>query len=78
MASSEASQGGKLQVSQLDYTNPLFLQLSDTPGALLIGLKLTGLENYTLWSRIPYQFFYVWLLIIELKRRRVDCIEFSS
>ncbi|WMV19878.1 hypothetical protein MTR67_013263 [Solanum verrucosum] len=35
----------------IDFHHPLFLQTSDTPGLTLIGIKLTGPENYTLWSK---------------------------
>ncbi|XP_075087731.1 uncharacterized protein LOC142169727 [Nicotiana tabacum] len=34
----------------IDQHHPLFLQPSDTPGNSLISVKLTGRENYTLWS----------------------------
>ncbi|XP_070055181.1 uncharacterized protein LOC142179862 [Nicotiana tabacum] len=36
---------------QIDHNHPLFLQQTDTPGIALIDIKLTGLENYALWSR---------------------------
>ncbi|XP_075084943.1 uncharacterized protein LOC142168183 [Nicotiana tabacum] len=39
------------EVDQLPHNHPLFLRDSDMPGAALISLKLTGPENYTLWSR---------------------------
>ncbi|XP_075077025.1 uncharacterized protein LOC142163786 [Nicotiana tabacum] len=35
----------------LDHNHPLYLYLSDGPGSLSIGLLLTGIENYALWSR---------------------------
>ncbi|XP_019259771.1 PREDICTED: uncharacterized protein LOC109237837 [Nicotiana attenuata] len=35
----------------LDHNHPLYLHPSDGPGSLSIGLLLTGMENYTLWSR---------------------------
>ncbi|XP_075106983.1 uncharacterized protein LOC142179975 [Nicotiana tabacum] len=34
----------------IDQHHPLFMQSSDTPGSSLITVKLTGPENYTLWS----------------------------
>ncbi|XP_075095373.1 uncharacterized protein LOC142173657 [Nicotiana tabacum] len=39
------------EVSSLDANHPLFLQTSDALGLVLIPLKLTGPENYALWSR---------------------------
>ncbi|XP_070056930.1 uncharacterized protein [Nicotiana tomentosiformis] len=35
----------------ISYTHPLYLGPSDTPGIVLIPVKLTGSENYGLWSR---------------------------
>ncbi|OIT34547.1 hypothetical protein A4A49_64047, partial [Nicotiana attenuata] len=35
----------------LDYNHPLYLQPGDSPGLILIQLKLTGPNNYALWSR---------------------------
>ncbi|XP_070014698.1 uncharacterized protein LOC142174616 [Nicotiana tabacum] len=35
----------------ISYTHPLYLGPSDTPGIVLIPMKLTGSENYGLWSR---------------------------
>nr|XP_009793926.1 PREDICTED: uncharacterized protein LOC104240742 [Nicotiana sylvestris]XP_016480202.1 PREDICTED: uncharacterized protein LOC107801390 [Nicotiana tabacum] len=35
----------------LDHNHSLYLHPSDGPGSLSIGLLLTGIENYTLWSR---------------------------
>ncbi|XP_075112177.1 uncharacterized protein LOC142182119 [Nicotiana tabacum] len=34
----------------IDQHHPLFLQPCDTPGSSLISVKLTGPENYTMWS----------------------------
>ncbi|XP_075091853.1 uncharacterized protein LOC142172003 [Nicotiana tabacum] len=39
------------EVSSLDHNHPLYLQDRDTPGLVLIPIKLTGPENYALWSR---------------------------
>ncbi|KAK4738665.1 hypothetical protein R3W88_002362 [Solanum pinnatisectum] len=36
---------------KIDHNHPLFLSPSDVPGAVQIGIQLTGIENYTLWSR---------------------------
>lgn len=36
---------------QTDHNHPLHLQASDVPGAALIPIKLTGPENYGIWSR---------------------------
>ena len=33
------------------HNHPLYLSSSDVPGALSIEIQLTGMENYTLWSR---------------------------
>ncbi|GMI75499.1 hypothetical protein like AT1G21280 [Hibiscus trionum] len=35
----------------LDFTHPLFLHPSDTPGMVLISHQLTGIDNYIVWSR---------------------------
>ena len=35
----------------IDHNHPLYLSSSDVPGALSVGIQLTGMENYTLWSR---------------------------
>ncbi|XP_075083597.1 uncharacterized protein LOC142167334 [Nicotiana tabacum] len=39
------------KLTLLEHNHPLFLQASDTPGLVLIPIKLTGPENYALWSR---------------------------
>lgn len=39
------------EVTLLEHNNPLFLQASNTPGLVLVPIKLTGPKNYTLWSR---------------------------
>ena len=41
----------ELTVATLGHNHPLYLQPSDTPGVALITTKLTGPENYGLWSR---------------------------
>ncbi|KAH0777797.1 hypothetical protein KY290_009208 [Solanum tuberosum] len=41
----------ELTIATIPQNHSLFLQPSDTPGVALIGIKLTGLENYGLWSR---------------------------
>lgn len=51
MVDPDITQERPTQVSQINYTYLLFLHPSDTLEALLISLKLTGPENYTLWSR---------------------------
>ena len=38
-------------VNKIDHGHPLFLSSSDVPGAVQIGIQLTGMENYNLWSR---------------------------
>ncbi|XP_010327468.1 uncharacterized protein [Solanum lycopersicum] len=35
----------------IDHNHPLYFSSSDVPGALSVGIQLTGMENYTLWSR---------------------------
>ncbi|XP_070049279.1 uncharacterized protein [Nicotiana tomentosiformis] len=39
------------EVTQLEHNHPSFLQASDAPGLVLVPIKLTGPENYALWSR---------------------------
>ncbi|KAH0680070.1 hypothetical protein KY284_021155 [Solanum tuberosum] len=51
MAVSGETGSAESPVVVVDHHRPLFLQASDTPGAVTIPIKLTGLENYTLWSR---------------------------
>ncbi|KAH0661824.1 hypothetical protein KY285_026718 [Solanum tuberosum] len=34
-----------------NHNHPLFLSSYDVAGAVQIGNQLTGMENYTLWSR---------------------------
>jgi len=41
----------ELTVDTLPHNHPLYLQVSDAPGVALITTKLTGPENYGLWSR---------------------------
>ncbi|XP_075087707.1 uncharacterized protein LOC142169704 [Nicotiana tabacum] len=36
---------------KLTYTHPLFMNPGDTPGTMLILVKLTGSDNYGMWSR---------------------------
>nr|XP_016473022.1 PREDICTED: uncharacterized protein LOC107794980 [Nicotiana tabacum] len=38
-------------VASLNHNHPLFLQVGDAPGLVLIPLKLTGPEKYALWRR---------------------------
>ncbi|XP_070001964.1 uncharacterized protein LOC142166113 [Nicotiana tabacum] len=35
----------------LDHNHPLYLHASNGPGSMSVGLILTGMENYSLWSR---------------------------
>lgn len=37
--------------TKIDHAHPLYLSNSDVPGAVQIGIQLTGMENYSLWSR---------------------------
>ncbi|XP_075106768.1 uncharacterized protein LOC142179791 [Nicotiana tabacum] len=36
---------------KIDHTHPLYVHPSDTPGSILIPVKLTGSENSGLWRR---------------------------
>lgn len=36
---------------EVDYNHPLYLHASDGPGSMSVGIQLTGMENYMLWSR---------------------------
>lgn len=44
----EPVNGGSLVI---DHNHPLYLSSSNVLGELSIGIQLTGMENYTLWSR---------------------------
>ncbi|KAJ0836374.1 putative transcription factor interactor and regulator CCHC(Zn) family [Helianthus annuus] len=37
-------------ISNLDFGNPLYLHPSDTTNVLIISVKLTGTDNYAIWS----------------------------
>ena len=37
--------------NKIDHIHPLFLSSSDVPGAVQVRIQLTGMENYTLWSK---------------------------
>jgi len=41
----------ELTVATLGHNHSLYFHSSDTPGVALIAIKLTGPENYGLWSR---------------------------
>lgn len=43
----EISHGSSLTI---DHNHPLYLSSSDIPRALSVGIQLTGMDNYTLWS----------------------------
>ncbi|KAH0708888.1 hypothetical protein KY284_010315 [Solanum tuberosum] len=51
MAIDEAASMATNEVTSLNQYHPLYLQASDAPGVILIPIKLTGPENYALWSR---------------------------
>ncbi|XP_016738844.2 uncharacterized protein [Gossypium hirsutum] len=38
-------------MDDVDFHHPLFLHPFDTPGTVLVSHRLTGVENYTVWSR---------------------------
>lgn len=40
-----------MAVIKIDPNNPIYIGASDTSGAVLIPIKLTGSENYEKWSR---------------------------
>ena len=40
-----------LETIEKKRNHPLYLHLPDTPGCVLTTVKLTGMENYSLWSR---------------------------
>ena len=44
-AQCETSTGNLVMI---DHNHPLYLSSSDVPGALSVGIQLTGMENYTL------------------------------
>ncbi|KAL4279633.1 hypothetical protein GQ457_03G035300 [Hibiscus cannabinus] len=37
--------------TEIDFNHILYLHPSDTPGVSLISHQLTGVENYSIWSR---------------------------
>ncbi|KAK4720753.1 hypothetical protein R3W88_010986 [Solanum pinnatisectum] len=43
--------GGNGSFVTIDQNHPHYLSSSDMPGILSVGIQLTGMENYTLWSR---------------------------
>ncbi|XP_070050037.1 uncharacterized protein [Nicotiana tomentosiformis] len=43
------------KVSSLEHSPLLFLQVADAPGLVLVPIKLTGPQNYALWSRAMKQ-----------------------
>ncbi|KAF3618804.1 hypothetical protein FXO38_33246 [Capsicum annuum] len=49
----EATQGYILSIMEpkIDQSGPLFIGASDSSSAVLVPIKLTGSENYSLWSR---------------------------
>ncbi|KAE8690040.1 hypothetical protein F3Y22_tig00110929pilonHSYRG00026 [Hibiscus syriacus] len=36
---------------EIDFTHPLYLHPSDTPGVVLVSHQLTGVHDYSVWSR---------------------------
>lgn len=42
---------GSPQSPAIDFSHPLYLHPSDTPGAVLVSFQLIGIDNYSLWSR---------------------------
>uniref|UniRef100_A0A3Q7HKF6 CCHC-type domain-containing protein n=1 Tax=Solanum lycopersicum TaxID=4081 RepID=A0A3Q7HKF6_SOLLC len=51
MPTDEATTTAENEVTSLNHNHPLYLQASDAPGVILVPIKLTGQENYALWSR---------------------------
>ncbi|XP_016493320.1 uncharacterized protein LOC107812682 [Nicotiana tabacum] len=40
-----------MAAEKIDHSHPLFVHPSDTPGSILIPIKLTGSKNYGIWRR---------------------------
>ncbi|KAH0773869.1 hypothetical protein KY290_011006 [Solanum tuberosum] len=40
-----------MATTKIDYNHPLFIGPSDTSGSVIIPIKLTGSDNYGIWSR---------------------------
>ncbi|KAH0645068.1 hypothetical protein KY284_032952 [Solanum tuberosum] len=40
-----------IEVVEKNRNHPLYLLQFDTPGSILTSIQLTGVENYSLWSR---------------------------
>nr|XP_016463928.1 PREDICTED: uncharacterized protein LOC107786926 [Nicotiana tabacum] len=40
------------EMAAIDHNHPLYIRLSDTPSLVVVPVKLTGSENYGLWSRL--------------------------
>ncbi|XP_055827731.1 uncharacterized protein LOC129895962 [Solanum dulcamara] len=38
--------------TKIGHDHPLYLSTSDVPRTVQIGIQLTGMENYSLWSRV--------------------------
>jgi len=50
MVTNEQTSMATNEVTTLNHNHPLYLQASDAPGLVLVPIKLTGPENYALWS----------------------------
>lgn len=46
-----SSDAGTSVSSMIDHNHPLYLQPSDSPSVIQTGIVLTGMENYSIWSR---------------------------
>ncbi|XP_019248685.1 PREDICTED: uncharacterized protein LOC109227951 [Nicotiana attenuata] len=50
-SSAPASGSSVPEIVTIDHNHPLYIGPSDNPSSLVIPVKLTGSENYGLWSR---------------------------
>nr|GEZ07709.1 hypothetical protein [Tanacetum cinerariifolium] len=57
-----APESSKSKISDLDFGDPLYLHASDTTGAPLVNIKLSGTENYNVWS-------HAMILALETKNK---------
>ncbi|GKB95352.1 putative transcription factor interactor and regulator CCHC(Zn) family protein, partial [Tanacetum coccineum] len=57
-----APKSSKSKISDLDFGDLLYLHASDTTGAPLVNIKLSGTENYNVWS-------HAMILALETKNK---------
>ena len=51
MAGDDEVRPDVIQISKLDFSDPLYLHASDTISVSIVSVKLKGTENYSTWSR---------------------------